>query len=76
VAGHSKSAHHAAAMMNIIERAFELAAESGSVSEVKVKLSREGYFNVQAHLTGRVIRRDIEQRLNPDLMVERKQRAG
>jgi hypothetical protein len=63
-------------MMNIIERAFELAAESGSVSEVKAKLGREGYFNVQAHLTGRVIRRDIEQRLNPDLMVERKQRAG
>jgi hypothetical protein len=43
---------------------------------VKAKLGREGYFNVQAHLTGRVIRRDIEQRLNPDLMVERKQRAG
>ncbi len=63
-------------MMNIIERAFELAAESGSVSEVKVKLGREGYFNVQAHLTGREIRRDITQRLNPDLLVERKRRAG
>jgi hypothetical protein len=63
-------------MMNIIERAFELAAESGSVAEVKAKLGREGYFNVQAHLTGRVIKRDLEQRLNPELMVERKRRAG
>jgi hypothetical protein len=63
-------------MMNIIERAFELAAESGSVSEVKEKLGREGYFNVQAHLTGREIRRDIAARLNPDLLVERKRRAG
>ena len=59
-----------AGMMNIIERAFELAAESGSVSEVKVKLGREGYFNVQAHLGGRVIRRDIARRLNPGLATD------
>jgi hypothetical protein len=63
-------------MMNIIERAFELDAESGSVAEVKVQLGREGYFNVQAHLTGRAIRRDIMRRLNPDLLDERKRRAG
>lgn len=69
-----ESAHFPSDMMNIIERAFELAAESGSVSEVKVKLGREGYFNVQAHLGGRVIRRDISERLNPDLVVEGKRR--
>lgn len=52
--------------MNIIERAFELAAECGSVSEVRQLLVREGYFNVEAHLTGRQIQRDIQSRLNPD----------
>ena len=58
--------------MNIIERAFELAAESGSVAEVKRKLSREGYFQADAYLSGRQIRSEIIERLNPELMEYRK----
>ena len=57
---------------NIIERAFELAAESGSIAEVKRKLSREGYFHADAYLTGKQIRSEIILRLNPALMPDRK----
>ena len=53
--------------VDIIERAFQLAAESASVEEVKRKLRREGYFQVEAHLSGRRIRAEITQRLNRDL---------
>jgi hypothetical protein len=52
--------------MNIIERAFQVAPECGSVSEVRQILVREGYFNVEAHLTGRQIQRDIQSRLDPE----------
>ena len=58
--------------MNIIERAFELAGESGSVAEVKRKLSREGYFQADAYLSGKLIRSEIIERLNPDLIAYRK----
>jgi hypothetical protein len=58
--------------MNIIERAFELAAECGSVAEVKRKLSREGYFQADAYLSGRQIRSEIIDRLNPELIAYRK----
>jgi hypothetical protein len=58
---------------NVIERAFQLAPESGSVEEVKRKLIREGYLNVHAHLGGRQIRIDLLKRLNPDLVSYRKQ---
>jgi hypothetical protein len=54
--------------ITIIERAFQLATESGTVDEVKRKLRREGYFNVEAHLSGRQIRSEITQRLNPTLI--------
>jgi hypothetical protein len=54
--------------VDIIERAFQLAAESGSVDEVKRKLRREGYFQVEAHLSGRQIRAEVAQRLNPKLI--------
>jgi len=50
--------------VNIIERAFQLAAESASLDEVKRKLTREGYFHVERHLSGRQIRADITARLN------------
>jgi len=58
--------------MNIIERAFELATESGSVAEVKRKLSREGYFQADAYLSGKQIRSEIIERLNPELIIYRK----
>jgi hypothetical protein len=57
---------------NIIERAFELAAESGSVAEVKRKLSREGYFQADAYLSGKQIRTEIIERLNPELIADHK----
>lgn len=58
--------------MNIIERAFELAAESGSVAEVKRKLSHEGYFQADAYLSGKQIRSEIIGRLNPALIAYQK----
>jgi hypothetical protein len=58
--------------VDIIERAFQLAAESGSVEEVKTKLAREGYLNVHRHLGGKHTRMQILERLNPDLAVYRK----
>lgn len=51
----------------IIERAYQLAAQSGSLEEIRRKLVDEGYFNVHAHLGGRQIRRDLVKRLNPKL---------
>jgi hypothetical protein len=61
-----------AMQMNIIERAFALAAECGSVAEVKRKLSREGYFQADAYLSGKRIRSEIIERLNPELIAYRK----
>ena len=54
--------------MNIIERAYQLAAESGTVDEVRRKLTQEGYLQVAAHLSGPRIRADIQQRLDPKLV--------
>jgi len=45
--------------VGIIERAFELAGLSANVEEVRSRLKREGYFNVDAHLMGRKIRSDL-----------------
>ena len=52
-------------MKGIIERAMELASECGSVSEVMRRLKAEGYTQVEAHLSGRLIRQQIIQRLLP-----------
>jgi len=54
-----------------IERAFEIAAESGSLDEVKKRLTREGYSSVDAHLTGPQIKRELTARLNPELRAAR-----
>ena len=48
----------------IIERAFELAPDCRSIVEVRDRLRREGYFHVDAHLGGRLIKSEIKQRLN------------
>jgi len=53
--------------VSIIERAFQLAPECGSIDELKRKLAREGYFQVNAHLSGRHIRSQLHDRLNPEL---------
>ena len=43
----------------IIERAFQLAEVSATVDEIRTRLLKEGYFNVDAHLMGRKIRSDL-----------------
>jgi hypothetical protein len=49
--------------IGIIERAYQLAGECESVDEVRRKLRTEGYFNVEAHLSGGVIRGELTRRL-------------
>lgn len=58
----------------IIKRAFDLAEQCGSVDEVRQKLQREGYFHVQAHLSGPQINADLRRRLNPELRATKKSR--
>jgi hypothetical protein len=53
--------------MNVIERAFQVAAECGSIVEVRRRLAREGYSQVEAHTGGRQIRHEITTRLDPQL---------
>jgi hypothetical protein len=50
--------------INIIERAFQIASECQSVVQVRNRLSREGYLQVDAYLSGRGIKRQIKQRLS------------
>lgn len=45
--------------IGIIERAFELAEQSANVEEIRSKLRKEGYSNVDCHLMGRQIRADL-----------------
>jgi hypothetical protein len=47
-----------------IERAYELATDCRNVDEVRKALRREGYANVDAHLSGRSIRADLTKLLN------------
>lgn len=60
---------------NVIERAFQLAPECGSLAELKRKLIREGYFQVEAHLSGRQIKSQIMPLLNPALAQEAPKRC-
>jgi hypothetical protein len=43
--------------IGIVERAYQLASsgEYATVSEIRVRLAREGYSNVVSHLAGRTI---------------------
>ena len=52
-------------MKGIIERALVLAPECDSVAEVRRMLRTEGYTQVDAHLSGRLIRKQIIERLAP-----------
>ena len=45
--------------VGIIERAFELALLSANVEEIRTRLRKEGYSNVDGHLMGRKIRSDL-----------------
>ena len=48
-----------------IQRALELAPECASVTGVIRKLKAEGHVQVDAHLSGKMIRRQIVERLLP-----------
>lgn len=50
---------------SIIERAFQLAGDCTSLDDVRLKLKREGYSNVDAHLGGASIRADLRKRFKP-----------
>ena len=47
--------------MSIMERAFQLAEGGASLDEIKTKLKREGYSNVDAHLSGGSVRADLKR---------------
>lgn len=49
---------------HLIERAFELAPSCSNIEDIRAALRREGYSNVDAHLSGRVIRADLGKLLN------------
>lgn len=53
-----------AAEPDVVKRAFDIAWECGSLIELKRRLIREGYFQVNAHLSGWMIKRDLSRRLN------------
>jgi hypothetical protein len=46
---------------NIIERAFQLARESGNLDDIRRILRKEGYANVDAHLAGASIKADLKR---------------
>jgi len=48
--------------INVVERAFELARSSSTVEEVRKALRQEGYSNVDAHLAGASIKKDLKKR--------------
>jgi hypothetical protein len=52
---------------NIIERAFQLAADSTSIDDIRKTLRREGYSNVDAHLAGSSIKAELKRKFaRPD----------
>jgi hypothetical protein len=50
---------------SVIERAFQLASECANLEDVKRKLKREGYFNVDAHFSGGSLKADLKKLLRP-----------
>jgi hypothetical protein len=61
--------------INVIERAFQLAPECGSLEQLKRKLIHEGYLQVEAHLSGRQIRSEISPLLDRTLSPPRSKRG-
>jgi hypothetical protein len=43
----------------VIERAYQLAEASIDVEQIRVQLRKDGYSNVDAHLSGAKIRSDL-----------------
>ena len=55
-----------AANVSVIERAFQLAGSCTTIEEIKRALRDEGYAQVDAHLTGPMIRRELKVLLLKD----------
>jgi hypothetical protein len=47
--------------LSIIERAFQLARDSGDLNGIRATLRKEGYANVDAHLGGGAIKGDLKR---------------
>lgn len=47
--------------VGIIARAFELARGSSNVEQIRTQLRKEGYLQVDAHLSGAKIRSDLKK---------------
>ena len=47
----------------LVERAFQLASECTTIEEIRAKLRREGYPNVDAHLQAGTLRADLKRLL-------------
>ena len=52
--------------VSIIERAYQLAVQCSTFLEIKAELKKEGYAQVEAHLSGRKIRADLSGLLKRD----------
>jgi hypothetical protein len=50
--------------LNIIERALQLAPKCSSVKELREHLRKEGYEQVNAHLSGLGFRRELQKLFN------------
>ena len=59
--------------VNVIERAFQLAASCATVEEIKRVLRTEGYAQVDAHLTGPLIRRELTALLRKEQALRNEQ---
>ena len=56
---------------NVIQRAFELSDEGHELEEIRTRLKREGYLQVDAHLNGPKIKSDLRKRLDTDRVRKR-----
>jgi hypothetical protein len=50
-------------MTGIVERASKLAPECATIDEIRLKLKREGYSEVENHLQGSSIQKDLKRLL-------------
>jgi hypothetical protein len=63
MAGLTEVPWRSAGTMNVIERAFAVAPSCATIEEIRRLLRQEGYAQVDAHLGGRTIRRQLRSKL-------------
>lgn len=78
MAGLTEALRPSAGTMNVIERAFEVAPSCTTIEEIRRLLRQEGYAQVDAHLGGRTIRRQLRSMLRGETQshVDPKQAQG